>query len=135
MWEIPRVIVNKILGHAQRAAPEECVGLLSSKSGTINGWHPLTNTLHETERFLADPTEQIGLFKSLREQGREVAAIYHSHPNGPAELSPRDLAEDHYPEALKLVVSLSIEGTLELNAFLVKEGKAVVQELTIIEQS
>ncbi len=131
MWVIPRVIVNKILGHAQRTAPEECVGILSGTGREVRGWHPLTNQLRETRRFLADPGEQIRVFKQLREQGLEVTAIYHSHPTSPAEPSTEDLKQSHYADALYLIVSLSTDGCLEMNGFLINDGQITSQEVTI----
>ncbi|MBF0367920.1 MAG: M67 family metallopeptidase [Magnetococcales bacterium] len=131
MWVIPRIIVNKILGHAQRTAPQECVGLLSGQGDRITGWHPLTNALQETRRFLADPTEQIRLFKELRENGQEVRAIYHSHPTGSAAPSTADLEQAHYGEALYLIVALGVDGRLDMNGYLLQDGKAQLQELTI----
>ena len=131
MWVIPRVIVNKILGHAQRTAPEECVGILSGDNRTIQGWHPLTNQRRDPRRFLADSGQQIRLFKQLREQDRQVVAIYHSHPKGPPEPSALDLEQAHYPEALYLIVSLDTDGRLDLAGFLIRDSKADPQELTI----
>ncbi|MBF0455332.1 MAG: M67 family metallopeptidase [Magnetococcales bacterium] len=131
MWVIPRVIVNKILGHAQRSAPQECVGILSGQAKTFTGWHPLKNNADETTRFLADPTQQIQLFKQLRQEGKEVVAIYHSHPTTPAIPSQRDLAQSHYPDALYLIVSLNTQGCLEMNGYQIKEGVAHEESLTI----
>jgi len=131
MWVIPRIIVNKILGHAQRTAPQECVGILSGKGQEIQGWHALNNQLQENQRFLADPSEQIQLFTKLRDQGLDLVAIYHSHPTGPAVPSKEDLAQSHYPEALYLIVSLDIDGCLEMNGFLINDGQIIPQEVTI----
>ncbi|MBF0357667.1 MAG: M67 family metallopeptidase [Magnetococcales bacterium] len=131
MWVIPRVIINKILGHAQRCAPEECVGVLSGKDQDITGWHPLENSLRETSRFLADPKQQIELFKKLRGEQKEVVAIYHSHPASSPVPSELDLSQSEYQNALYLIVSLGTEGCLEINGYLIKDGQASPESLTI----
>jgi [CysO sulfur-carrier protein]-S-L-cysteine hydrolase len=131
MWVIPRVIINKILGHAQRCAPEECVGVLSGLGKDITGWHPLKNSLQETTRFLADPKQQIELFKKLRSEQKEVVAIYHSHPKTPPVPSELDLSQSEYQNALYLIVSLSTEGCLEVNGYLINNGQASPESLTI----
>jgi proteasome lid subunit RPN8/RPN11 len=41
--------------------------------------------------YLADPVAQLRLFRRLREEGGEVVACYHSHPEGMASLSRLDL--------------------------------------------
>ncbi|MBF0110330.1 MAG: M67 family metallopeptidase [Magnetococcales bacterium] len=131
-WVIPRPIVNRILAHALKTAPEECVGILSGQTPrTITAWHPLANSLRHERRFLADPAQQIQLMKDLRERGEQVIAIYHSHPAAPAMPSPQDLREAYDPEVLHLIVSLDTLGRLDLNGFLVRDGAAHPQELTI----
>ncbi len=131
MWVIPRVIINKILGHAQRSAPNECVGILSGNDRDVSGWHPLHNSLAETNRFLADPTEQITLFKELRTAGREILAIYHSHPTAPPVPSALDLSQSQYPDALYLIVSMSTEGRIEVIGYKIKDGQATEEKLSI----
>ncbi|MEO5378936.1 MAG: M67 family metallopeptidase [Magnetococcus sp. DMHC-6] len=133
MWTIPRPIVNAIFGHAQRLAPQECVGILTGKGHLISGWSPLTNIHTDPHRFLADPTEQIQLFAKLREENREVVAIYHSHPNATGQPSTMDLEQINYPNALYLIIGLGTDGRLDLNGFLLEEGAFVPQFLTICE--
>lgn len=134
-YEIPRTVVNRLLGAAQRLAPRECVGVLSGQGGRILEWHPLTNIAPEEDRFLADPTEQIQLFRRLREAGREVMAICHSHPRGGGAPSATDLAEAWYPGALYLVVAMGVDGRLDLNGYLLREGRAEPQELTVVSSA
>ncbi|MBF0164326.1 MAG: M67 family metallopeptidase [Magnetococcales bacterium] len=131
MWIISRPLVNKIFAHAQRVLPRECVGVLSGQGREATDWHPLTNIAEEARQFLADPEEQIRLFRSLREQGREVVAIYHSHPHGPAEPSSLDRELATYPDALLLIVGMQTDGRLEINGFLDRDGRMEPQELTI----
>ncbi|MBF0154455.1 MAG: M67 family metallopeptidase [Magnetococcales bacterium] len=133
MWTIPRSVVNHILGHAQRTAPLECVGILSGNGRLVTGWHPLPNLHKDPRRFLADPEAQITLFRELRTADREVVAIYHSHPTGPLAPSHDDLAQTAYPDALYLIVSLETRGCLELGGFLLRDGHAEPQEIGIVE--
>ncbi|MBF0428851.1 MAG: M67 family metallopeptidase [Magnetococcales bacterium] len=133
MWVIPRIFVNKMLAHAQRTHPRECVGVLTGVGEEVRGWHSLTNVEGDSHRFLADPAEQIELFRKMRMQGQEVVAIYHSHPNGPATPSAYDLEQTNYPEALTLIVAMDTEGRLEINGFLLREGRFEVQELVICD--
>ncbi|MBF0282873.1 MAG: M67 family metallopeptidase [Magnetococcales bacterium] len=115
---LPRGVIHGLLGHAQRSAPLECVGVLSGRGGRVEGWHPLSNVLADERRFLADPAEQLALFRRLREEGREVLAIYHSHPRAGEGLSERDLREAA-PEGppLHVVISLGTEGRMVLAAW------------------
>jgi proteasome lid subunit RPN8/RPN11 len=90
-------------------APEEACGLLA---GQRQGRRleavrlfRATNLLHSASRYRIDPHEQLAAFNQIDEQGLELVGIYHSHPQGPDELSPTDLAEAYYPEAAYLVWS------------------------------
>ncbi|MBF0589731.1 MAG: M67 family metallopeptidase [Magnetococcales bacterium] len=133
MWEIPRILINKVLGHAQRSAPEECVGVLTGEGRRVRGWRPLTNVLADSRRFMADPAQQLVAFREIRDSGQSVVAIYHSHPTGPAEPSALDLQQAAYPEVLQLIVSLAEDGRMDLGGFLVQEGRAKSQVITITE--
>ncbi|MBF0188571.1 MAG: M67 family metallopeptidase [Magnetococcales bacterium] len=133
MWKIPRILVNRIFSHAQRSVPEECVGVLAGNDTTAHSWHPLTNTLHDARRFLADPAQQIALFKEIRAAGKQVIAIYHSHPTGTAAPSTADLEESNHPDTLNLIVALGIDGRMDMNGFLIRDGRAEPQEIEIIE--
>ncbi|MEO5347983.1 MAG: M67 family metallopeptidase [Magnetococcus sp. YQC-9] len=132
MWTISRPLVNKILGHAQRELPRECVGVLSGEGQEATGWHPLTNVAEDERRFMADTEEQIRLFRELREQGKRVVAIYHSHPSGPAEPSSLDRELSVYQDVLLLIVGMQTDGRLEINGFLARDGGGMEQQELMI---
>lgn len=131
MWTIPRTLVNQILGHAQRCFPEECVGILSGQGRTMLGWHPLTNRWHDGTRFSADAAELIPLLRQLREEGRALVAIYHSHPQTSAVPSPTDIQQANHPDALHLIVSLQTDGRLEMNGYLIQDNQPLLQAVTV----
>lgn len=133
MWQIPRPVLNKILGHAQRAAPGECVGLLSGHGRTVSHWHPVANIAREEDRFLADPGAQIEIFRKIREEGRELVAIYHSHPRGEPVPSATDLQQAYYPETLQLIIAMGTQGRLEMQGFLLVAGRGEPQEIQVVE--
>ncbi|MBF0400978.1 MAG: M67 family metallopeptidase [Magnetococcales bacterium] len=133
MWHIPRPVLNRMLSHAQRSLPAECVGVLSGQGQTITGWHPLTNQWQDGRRFLADSTELIALLRQLRTEGQQLLAIYHSHPQGDTTPSPTDLQQAYYPDALYLIISLQTQGRLEMNGYRIRDGQATLQALTIVD--
>ncbi|MEO5349640.1 MAG: M67 family metallopeptidase [Magnetococcus sp. YQC-3] len=133
MWIIPRPILNRMLDHAQRAMPAECVGILSGNGQTILGWHPLTNQWQDGQRYLADSAELIALLRQLREENRQLLAIYHSHPRSEASPSLADLQQAYYPDALHLIISLQTSGRLEINGYLLRDGQPFLQKLAIAD--
>ncbi len=87
----------QIAAEARAALPRECCGLLegarAGEAVRVAAVHPTRNLSEEADRFAIDPAEQFALLRRLRGTGREIVGCYHSHPNGRAEPSPRDLAE------------------------------------------
>ncbi|MBF0308961.1 MAG: M67 family metallopeptidase [Magnetococcales bacterium] len=135
VWKIPRPLVNRILGHAQRCAPRESVALLCGRPGELTEWHPLPNISGREDRYLADPQAQIALMRQFRQEGKQVVAICHSHPNSPAEPSPTDLTEDNHPGLLHLICSLNTQGCLDLRGFLYQDGTFHAQELVLHDET
>jgi proteasome lid subunit RPN8/RPN11 len=85
---------------------------------------PLRNVAGEPrEAFLVDPAAQLALARRLRLEGGRVAAVYHSHVEGPASLSPADIegALDGHapvlPGADQIVIGMRMGKALEIRAF------------------
>jgi proteasome lid subunit RPN8/RPN11 len=70
----------------------------------------------------------------MRERGEELFAIFHSHPQAPAEPSATDLELAAYPDALYLIVSLNTKGVLELRGFRIDASRAVEEVELLLGQ-
>lgn len=115
---LPRTLINQLLAHAQGSPGREVCGLVGARDGSPVACYPVANVASEPGRlFQMDPAGQIAAMKAIRERGETLFAVYHSHPDAPARPSPRDLAEDAYPEVLKLIVSLDTRGVLEMRGY------------------
>jgi proteasome lid subunit RPN8/RPN11 len=115
---IPRAIANQILRQAERTPEEEICGLISGKDGALRHCLPVANVAGDRARlFEMDPKGQIDAMRRIREQGEELVAIYHSHPQAPAAPSLTDIARHEYPGVLYLIVSLATEGVIEMRGF------------------
>ncbi len=124
--ELPRALVNQILHHAQASPELEVCGLIGARNGIPNTCYPVANVAATpATRFRLDPSGQIDAMRKMRENGEALFAIFHSHPAAPAELSPHDLAEAEYPDALYLVISLNTKGVLEIRGFNIGADKSV----------
>jgi len=93
----------RMLTDVQERVPEEACGLLAGKSGVVHYVTSVTNILHSSIRYRMAPEEQLVVFNKIDEQNLELIAIYHSHPNGPSELSETDLNEAYYPNTIQLI--------------------------------
>ncbi|NOQ36718.1 MAG: hypothetical protein GQ569_12630 [Methylococcaceae bacterium] len=130
--QIPLKITQKLLEHAQSLPDAEVCGLIGSLDNTPVSCYHVTNTdQHPQSKFTLDAAEQIGVFKTMREKGEQLFAIYHSHPNSPAIPSATDLALANYPEVLYLIISLNTKGVLELRGFYINDNNAQEVALTL----
>lgn len=93
---LPQTLRDQIAHEALAAHPAECCGLIegtyNKKEASAHACHPVRNLAADSDSFEIDPARHIELLRSLRGTGRDVLGCYHSHPNGRAEPSPRDLA-------------------------------------------
>jgi proteasome lid subunit RPN8/RPN11 len=137
---IPRKLINQILEQAQQSPKKEICGLLSRHSSNDSSsnsskpakCYPITNTsTAPNHRYLMNSREQINTFRMMREQGEELCAIYHSHPESSASPSAEDLRQASYPEALHIIISLSTKGTLQLKGFRFNDSSIIAVDITV----
>ncbi len=130
---LPRTLVNRLLGAAQRSPQAEVCGLVASRGDRPEEMYPVTNVAGQPGKlFRMEPKELIDSMRRIRERGEELFAIYHSHPHGPATPSATDLREAEYPDALYLIVSLGTEGVLEMRGYRLngESAREVALEIT-----
>ena len=82
----------------------------------------MTNTLHSAVRYRMEPLEQLAAFEAIDAQGWQLVGIYHSHPAGPEQPSPTDIAEAYYPEAVYLIW-FRRAGVWECRGFSIQGGR------------
>jgi [CysO sulfur-carrier protein]-S-L-cysteine hydrolase len=115
---IPSSIRKKIINHLSQILPEEGCGLLSGTGNIVRHHFSITNTLHNSKRFLMDGKEMLQAFDWMDNHGQVLLAIYHSHPSGPALPSQTDFREDYYPDVIKIIAS-NAPSHWELKGFII----------------
>lgn len=129
---IPRSIVNQILHQAQQAGDEEICGLIAGNAKNFTRCYPVANVAGDKRRlFEMDPKGLIDAMRAMRKNGEELKAIYHSHPEAPAQPSLEDIQQSEYPGVLYLIVSLGTKGVLDLRGFRIRNGKIENVEIGI----
>lgn len=129
---IPRTLANQILTQAQQHPGTEACGLVSAHDGQANRVYPVKNVAKDPQHlFEMDPAILIDSIRDIRNQGDELFAIYHSHPDAPARPSATDLAQADYPDSLYLIVSLNTKGVLEMRGFYLRQKQIEDVELVV----
>jgi proteasome lid subunit RPN8/RPN11 len=124
-----------IQAHAASLASEEACGLVAGRARRSLAILPVTNVDHSPTRYCMAPGELLQALIRIDEQSWELLAIYHSHPAGPPYISPIDIAEAHYPQALNLVLSPRPGGGWQCCAFWIRGQAAEPAQIEIIPDS
>ncbi len=78
--KIDRTLLDEIVAHAVRDAPNECCGLVVGRDGTASAAEALENLAASPFRFDIDGRELIKFAFADEEEGEDgLVAIYHSH--------------------------------------------------------
>src|SRR5262245_58493042 len=125
-------LLDRMIDHAMAALPNEACGLLVGRNGQASRFIPAENTLRSETAYEIDPAFLAATFRLLRESGEELVGIFHSHPQGPARPSNRDLQRAYYPEAAHVIVSLAEPERPQVACFRIIDGQAYDVELHAI---
>jgi proteasome lid subunit RPN8/RPN11 len=128
MFVIGQALYTAMLEHVQADYPLEACGLLGGEEGRALRLYRVDNRLQSSTRFEMNALQQVRAMLDIEAQGMALAAVYHSHPHGPARPSSLDVAQAYYPEAVQIIVSLETPQQPEVHAFYIVDG--VVTEVT-----
>lgn len=120
--QIEQKIVTALLDHGRREEPNEACGYLAARDGLICRHFELTNIDAAPDHYGMDPAEQFAVLRQCREEGLQLVAAYHSHPETPARPSVEDLRLANDPNIIYAIVSL-MPGVEPIRAFRIRRGQ------------
>jgi len=129
--KISKGILEMIYEQAEEEAPLEACGYLAGKEGVITSRYKMTNVDKSETHFSLDPKEQFQVAKSVRANGSDLIAVYHSHPASPARPSEEDIRLAHDSSIIYVIVSLENENRT-CAAFTIKNGIVTPEPLDIV---
>lgn len=129
---LKRPFYNQILAHLQAEYPLEACGILAGEAGEVVHVYPIENKLHSPTAYEMEPGQQLATMLAIEDQGWEITAVYHSHPQGPETPSATDVAQAFYPEIIQVIVSLRQREQPTVRAFTIVDGR--VTEIEIVVQ-
>lgn len=97
---IRKADLETIIRHCRAELPNEACGILGGRGSTVDEVYSMRNGRPSPASFEMVPEEQFRVMKGLREAGRTVVGIYHSHPAAGAVPSVRDVELAYWPETL-----------------------------------
>ena len=103
---ISRADHDAMRNHAGAEPNLEVCGLLLGRVGEIENILPCANVSEAPETsFEIDPAALISAHKAARSGGKDVIGCYHSHPNGLAHPSQRDLKSAHIEGGVWIIIA------------------------------
>lgn len=122
---LPDALGAQISEEARAAFPRECCGLIEGvRAGDVVhvvAIHSTHNVSADPDCFEIDPAAHLRFRRIAREAGRAIVGCYHSHPNGRATPSQRDLAGEK--DFVWLIAALDGHGAPSLAAFVPDETR------------
>jgi len=111
----------------------ESCGLLAGREGLITRIFPAANVAaNPATSYEIAPEELFRLTREIRAASLEFLGIYHSHPNGKNEPSPRDIEHAYYPDAAYFIVSPLPDAPQPVRAFSIRDGRVTELEIQIV---
>jgi proteasome lid subunit RPN8/RPN11 len=111
-----------VISHCKSVYPDEACGLLAGDRNIAEKIYKITNIEKSSVSYMMDPEEQFRAMKEMRKNGREMVAIYHSHPHSQAYPSPVDVSLAFYPDPVYLIVGFTDKDRPEVRAFEILDG-------------
>jgi proteasome lid subunit RPN8/RPN11 len=135
--DISAELVEQIVAHARREAPNECCGVVAVRLDGSAGAparavhvHRAVNTAASPLRFEIDGREVLGLIDAIEGGGLELGAIYHSHTRTAPYPSQTDINfAAHWPGVEWIIVGLTDRESPEVRSYLIEGGE--VQEVAL----
>ncbi|HYH88195.1 MAG TPA: M67 family metallopeptidase [Solirubrobacteraceae bacterium] len=131
--KIDRALLDEIVAHARRDAPNECCGLVVGRDGAANAAHALENLAASPFRFDIDGRELIAYAFADEDADEDgLLAIYHSHTRSAAYPSQTDVNfAAGWPGVEWLIVGVpkGSDAEPEVRSYLIEDG--VIREVDV----
>jgi len=129
--QIEEKILQAMLAHGRREEPNEACGYLASQDGVVRHHFELRNMDGAPDHYTMDPKEQFATIRQIRENGLQVAAVYHTHPETPARPSAEDIRLAYDPDMIYVIASL-MPGVEPVKAYKIKNGNVEEVPLNVM---
>jgi proteasome lid subunit RPN8/RPN11 len=116
-------LLDAIVEHARRDAPNECCGMVAASDGRAVSVHAATNTAASPFRFEVDGMELHRTLTEIEDAGHELGAIYHSHTRSEPYPSQTDVNfAANWPGVEWIIVGLANGAEPVVRSYLIDGG-------------
>ena len=129
---MPPSILSAIIEHARTGYPAEVCGIIAGVGGEGQALHRGRNQSPTPHVAFELDAETVARQIEFEDQGLTLAAIYHSHPDGPEIPSTTDVRQAYYPDSIYLICSLADFARPVVRGFRIQNGS--VSEVKLVSQ-
>ena len=132
---IDRALLDEIVAHALRDAPNECCGLVLGRDGQATSARALENLAASPFRFDIDGRELIDFAFADDDDDEQLTAIYHSHTRSEPYPSQTDVNfAAGWPGVEWLIVGVprKQDAEPEVRSYLIEDGAISEVDLDVI---
>ena len=123
-------LLEQIVEHARRDAPDECCGLIGVRDGEAVSVHAAENLAHSPMRFEIGGRDLLTVYE-LEDAGAAPGAIYHSHTRSAPYPSQTDINfAANWPGWEWLIVGLAGDEP-EVRSYRIEDGEVTEVEVQI----
>jgi len=127
---IAQDLLDAIVEHARRDAPNECCGMVATSDGAAVSVHEAENTAASPFRFEVDGLELHRTLTGIEDAGYELGAIYHSHTRSEPYPSQTDVNfAANWPGVEWIIVGLANGNEPVVRSYLIDDG--VITEVPV----
>jgi proteasome lid subunit RPN8/RPN11 len=125
-------LLDAIVEHAIRDAPNECCGLVAARDGVATAVHAAENLAASPFRFEVDGPALFRMLEQMEDGGAELGAIYHSHTRSEPYPSQTDVNFSvGWPGVEWIIVGLSRTEDPVVRSYLIEDGEVREVELVV----
>jgi proteasome lid subunit RPN8/RPN11 len=133
VFKIKRDALQTIERHVLQWPDAEVCGLLAGKNGVSElALRTLNAAPNPATEYEIAPAELFAAMRVIRESGTKLVGIYHSHLQGDASPSARDIADANYPDAIYVIAVAGETEAVRVRAWSIKSGAASEMEIEVL---
>ena len=131
---LPQSIAERILRHARQGVPHEVGGVLATPAkggGSMQLFVARNSAAQPDEAYAMETDDQQRILAEIDDQGLDIFALYHTHPNAPAYPAAEEVRNAYYGNAYYIVVSLADADRPAFRAYKIDQVKGDVVEYPV----
>ena len=89
--KLSRALYDEMEAHARSELPNEACGIVTTRDGAPQSFHPARNVHESPMRFEIHPADLYRIYEESEGAGEELGILFHSHPKTEGRPSQTDI--------------------------------------------